>query len=352
LTNWSGLSRRGPITPDHRQDGALIGAQSFRRGLVHFRHHLQQRAFHVSAWHRRMNIIGAAGCNAVSQLRRGDFGGGDDILLCLGVGRAPAEIAQSDGAFHSSGPRAKIARRERLACGIPQVIVHITGRNATRSSGLIDVLKQMLAGQVVTLPHNPCQAPVCDLHLVLHSALAGEVEAERRALYLHVLVAKCGQAVGVVFGSRFFIADPHPRYVQQPYEGRQQFLPRHPRQRQILIHLRAGSRNRRRHLRHPFELRQTANLAIRRMIPVLSAPPRVITDGLEVTERIAANPDLRPRRRKNQRANARQRFRIPDRLAVIEIDESLPAFLTDNSGALMAAVAKACNGRGLLRIER
>jgi hypothetical protein len=83
----------------------------------------------------------------------------------------------------------------------------------------------------------------------------------------------------------------------------------------------------------------------------LAAPARVVADGLEVSQRIAADPDLRPRRRQDKRTNARQRFRISDRLTIVKIDESLASLLPCNPGALMATVTESRNGCGLLRIE-
>src|SRR6185437_12020863 len=118
-----------------------------------------------------------------------------------------------------------------------------------------------------------------------------------------------------------------------------------------LMDFRARECYRRYYAGHAFELRQIANSPISRMIAVLSPSTRVIADSLEMAERIAANPDILPRRRKYQRANARQRFRIPHRLAAIQIDDSFTALLTRDPGAFMAAVAKSHNGRGFLRIE-
>lgn len=106
------------------------------------------------------------------------------------------------------------------------------------------------------------------------------------------------------------------------------------------------------HFRHPLEFRQVANLAIGGMIPVLTAAARIVADGLQVAQRIAANPDVGPCGRQHERADARERLWIFYRLAIVQINESLAALLPGDSGAFVPAIAKAGHGSGFRRIDR
>jgi hypothetical protein len=70
------------------------------------------------------------------------------------------------------------------------------------------------------------------------------------------------------------------------------------------------------------------------VVEVLLAARRVHTGGLQVPERIRADPDVLPRRRDPQLANACEHFRLVDPVAIlVEVLEALPAPTTRDTRA-------------------
>ena len=65
-----------------------------------------------------------------------------------------------------------------LAGDLAQVGVHVVGGDVVRLAVVVDVLEQLLAGQVLAAPDDRRQAPVADPDLVLAAGLAAEPEAD------------------------------------------------------------------------------------------------------------------------------------------------------------------------------
>ena len=81
---------------------------------------------------------------------------------------------RGDGA----GPGPEVLRGEVVAGDLAQVVVHVVGADVAPRAVLVDVLEQLLAGQLLALPDERGQAAVAHVDLVLLAALAAEAEAD------------------------------------------------------------------------------------------------------------------------------------------------------------------------------
>ena len=73
-------------------------------------------------------------------------------------------------------PGAKVLRREIVAHRLLQIRIDLIGTNRACLAGIIDVLEQALAGQLVAAAHEPRELPVVDRDLVVCATLAGEAQ--------------------------------------------------------------------------------------------------------------------------------------------------------------------------------
>src|SRR6185437_6942934 len=168
----------------------------------------------------------------------------------------------------------------------------------------------------MALLHDPRQAPVCKIDGVLHTALALEVEGDRRAAHGHMLVAQGSQAVGVVLLRILGIAHADEGRLQQADDGRENLLTWQARQFQVLLHAFADLRQHRAEEHHVFVLGLVAHLAPPRMVAALLAAARIAPCGLEMPVSDGTYPYGLPGRRNYQRADAPQRLLIAHGLAV------------------------------------
>jgi uncharacterized linocin/CFP29 family protein len=75
---------------------------------------------------------------------------------------------------HSAGPRAKVFRRVVLSRNLVQVLIHIGRTDAVPLAVLIEVLKQVVTGEVAARFDRSRQAPIVELNVVFDTALPAE----------------------------------------------------------------------------------------------------------------------------------------------------------------------------------
>ena len=211
---------------------------------------------------------------------------------------------QGDQRLQRAGPRAEQFRRAAGTRELRQVAVHVGGIDAAAPAGLVLVLEQELAGQVLAGLHDPRDAPVADLHAMQLAALAAELELEARAGDADVAVAHRREAERPVRARVLLVADPHERRLEQPHERREDLLARHAGEREVASHPPAQRRERAREVDQLVVLRLVADLAPARVVAVLLAPPRVTSDGLDVAAGRRADAHVRPRRRDRECADS------------------------------------------------
>ena len=112
-------------------------------------------------------------------------------------------------------------------------------------------------------------------------------------------------------------------------------------------------RQRLREADHPVVLRFVAHLAPLRVIAILLAPARVAPGRLQVTARIGTDPDVRPRRRDDQRPDPRAAPSRADGASVsVRVGEAPPAAVTPDARPGVGRVAETGGLRRADGIER
>src|SRR5580700_4592354 len=99
---------------------------------------------------------------------------------------------------------------------------------------------------------------------------------------------------------------------------------------------------------HAVVLRRVTRCAIPRMVQVLLAAPRVVSNGLNMAVIERTDPNVRPGQRNHQRLDFFERVLIADRLSVrADIIKAFAATLTHDSRSLIGDVPKMSGfGRG------
>ena len=127
-----------------------------------------------------------------------------------------------------------------------------------------------------------------------------------------MVVEKGGEAERFVRAAVLVVADAQLSAVEQADHGGQDLVARQPGTGQIRGDASPDAAERPPEGGEPRELHVVPLRPERGMVEVLLAAARVAADCLEVAVRRAANPDLGPRRRNDQRADASERLGVAD----------------------------------------
>src|SRR5690606_31415687 len=157
------------------------------------------------------------------------------------------------------------------ALPISQILVHVVGADASMLARIIDVLKQLLPRQLHAAAHEPGQAAVLQGDVVLHAALAPELDANGHAAYVHVPGAQRGQAVGTIAACVPRVAYPNEGRFEERHHQRHDLLARQSGQGQVSLEVVAQLWQRLPELEHAFVLVAVAGFAPACMVTVLLA---------------------------------------------------------------------------------
>ena len=174
------------------------------------------------------------------------------------------------------------------------------------------VLKQVLAGNVLALAHQPGQAGIPQGHVVRHAFLAHEGKVDLATLDGYVFIAQGSQAVAFVLLRVLLVADPDEGLVHEQQHQGHHFITVQGRAAQVFVALRPqwgqlfakGAQAR--------ELGQAAHFVPGRVVAVLLAAQAIEARHLQVRGGRGRNPDLRPGRRNHEAGDAVQGFRVGD----------------------------------------
>jgi hypothetical protein len=176
------------------------------------------------------------------------------------------------------------------------------------------------------------------VHHRLDAALAvlgRVVEDHHVALDDHVRLAHGGQAVALVAHRVLLGADAEEAAVEQPHRrGQHAGAVGCLRGGEIGLHPPAQRGQRVRELDHVLELLQVALAAPFVVVAVLLAPGGVGAGGLQVAERVGADPHVLPGRRDAERADPGEHVGVGHPAAVaVAVLEALPALAPGDPGA-------------------
>jgi hypothetical protein len=147
-----------------------------------------------------------------------------------------------------------------------------------------------------------------------------------------------GQAEGAVLLGVLFAAGAEETQVDQADRGGQDPFPAQAAGVQMAADGLSDGRQGGPEVLDPVVLVLVPVLAPQIVVPVLTASGRIGADGLDVTSRVGADPDVLPGRRDDQGLDPGQRPRIRDRGAVrAEVAEAPPAAPAPDAGAVGVA---------------
>ena len=89
------------------------------------------------------------------------------------------ELLECQGRQDGSGPGPEILGGEVGARDLAEIVVDVRGVDVLYAAFLVDVLEELLAGQLLAALDNPGEATVSDVDLVVNAALAAEFELDR-----------------------------------------------------------------------------------------------------------------------------------------------------------------------------
>src|SRR5439155_17669639 len=113
------------------------------------------------------------------------------------------------------------------------------------------------------------EAPVVELDLVVHAALAAEAEEELAASHAHLAFAQRREAERGVLPRVLLVADADARGLEQAHHGGKHFLARQTGKGEVAAHLPPDARQRASEGDHPAVLVFVARFAPARVIAVL-----------------------------------------------------------------------------------
>jgi len=135
------------------------------------------------------------------------FDGADHGALSLRFCIEQLEFLQGESGEICRGPCPEIFRRNLLAADFAEVIIDVGGVDRMSASFLVDILEQLVAGQITAIPDDPRQPAIIDVALVPDAAFAAEAQMDAIAFNLDVPTAQGRQAKALVRLRVFGIAD-------------------------------------------------------------------------------------------------------------------------------------------------
>ena len=124
-------------------------------------------------------------------------------------------------------PGAEVLRSDIRAAHLFEVGVYIRRRHGLPLAIVVDVLKEVLAWQLLAILHDPGNTPVADAEAPLLATLALEMKLKLAALDLDMAVEKSGQAVALVLLGVASIAHPDHGRLKQVDDRREDFRASH-----------------------------------------------------------------------------------------------------------------------------
>ena len=208
-------------------------------------------------------------------------------------------------------PGSEVLGRDLVAAGrLAQVVVDVLGSNGPRLAVFVDVLEQVLPGQLLAAPDERREAPVDQLALLGPAALAPKPEPNGRARHLRVPVAQRRDPERAIEARVLRVADAQARHLEERDDGREDLLARQAGPAKVLPDAAPDPRKQLGEADEARELAAVASGAETGVVAVLAPASCVPPDRLDVPIRARADPDVRPGRR-DRRSRGCGRAREP-----------------------------------------
>ena len=273
-----------------------------------------------------MDVALAAHGNGVAETLRDGLNRARDVALRFGLRLERPKCSQRRGGHQRARPRPKIFRGEFGAGDLLEILVDVGRVDQLPLTGFVDVLKELVAGQIAACLDDLREPPVLEIDGVPDTALAAELEAQRRSVDLRVLVAHRRQTERMIVAGVLLVADPDQRLLEQLHDRREHLLPRQPRLLQIGARAASNAWKHPRERHEAFVLGFVTRLTPARMVAVLFASARVAARRLNVAAGVGTDPHVRPRRRDDDRSDSLEFGATGNRAPVgSDVAKSVPA---------------------------
>src|SRR5216117_1863074 len=309
ITNCSVISRLSRVFLQELQHrdfvapqrcGGMLAARRVRQGGGGER---RGESLQIRAHQAGVDVVLAAHGARVAEAFRHGVDRADHIALGFALALRRSQRKKLPRREHRARPGPEVLRRDVPAGDLAKIGVHVVRRDGLALAGGVDVLEQLLPGQVLALLDDAGEAPVGDRHRVIDSALAAEAEEQFRALDLDMALAQGGEAEGAVLARVLVVAHADQRLVEQHHHGGEDLAPREIPRAQIALHALADLGKGLAELEHAAEFRLVARLAVQGMVAILLAAARVARGRLDVSFGVRAYPDFGPGRGNRERVD-------------------------------------------------
>ena len=288
-----------------------------------------------------MNIALPANGRRVAKDFRDRFDGvfdvGFSLFLCVELAGSPKRDRRED----CSCPSSKIFRGKIFACDLTQILVYILGSDVVRVAFVVEILKEVLTGQILQLQDNLRDPAVSYIHFMLAAALAAKTKPQLRAFHVYMSILHGRKTERFVFARILFIADADETSLEKLHDCREHFLPRQTAQSQIFLHTSANFRERFSEADQSIVFVLIAYFPPALVISILFPSPVITSGRLDVPVGRWTNPDIAPRWWNSEPFDTQQSVFVTNRLSLrIKIFEFLALPLTRKAGLIVAHVTQ------------
>src|SRR5437867_858576 len=247
---------------------------------------------------------------------------------------------QGKSGEHGATPGAEVLGGELPAADLSQVLVDVGGIDDLRLALVVDVLEELVTGQLLTVTDHTGQPSIREVDSMTLPSLAAELEAQRGTLNGDVLGAQRREPIGMVLSRVLFVPDSDQRGLEQTDDRGQHLFPRQMRTAEILLDAPTDPGQRTAELDETGILVLVAGLAPARVIPVLLATPGVPAHRLDVAVGEWADPYVRPGGRDGRGFDPAEGREIANRPTVaIQVAEAPASPDPSDAGTLIRHVA-------------
>ena len=184
-----------------------------------------------------MHVAFSANRRCVAEAGRDACDGGAHIPFRMRRTVEALDLPQRQRRQDGSRPGAKILGGDVLSGDLPEIRVHIGRGDILLRAVVIDILQELLAGQLLAGLDDLGDAAVLDRERPLLAALADETEADLRSVDRHVAVLERREPVTLVLLGVVIVSNANQRRLQKMHDGRKDFFPQKPAQRHVLANL-------------------------------------------------------------------------------------------------------------------
>src|SRR5437762_10989473 len=160
-----------------------------------------------------MDIAAPANRRGVAKMLSHLLDSAQDGLFALRLGLENLELLQGFGGEFCPGPCSEILGGDFLAGDLAQIVIHLGRADGVPIATIIEVLEQLISGQISAILDNTRETPVIDVRLVMLAVFSAKADVYSAALDRDMSVSQGRQAKALVLLGVLIVADPKERHI-------------------------------------------------------------------------------------------------------------------------------------------